>query len=847
MSGFFNSFDSFFIAEKRETILDKLPLNSQITKTVIPVAEITYIDSTGFGVYVVEDEEENKFNIKGVFVSPLILGQTYSAKGKITAYKGEKQIQVDTIKNVRPVNKRGIIAYLQTLKGLKSKAELIYEEFGDKCIDVLIKDPMLVAKSIKGIGKKSVTSWQEQLIKMQDAQETISTLLGYGLSHNEAKKLYDKYKDEIITKLEENPYVLAIEVKGYGFEKCDRIARSMGYNPKSGYRIQEGIIHMLSEALSSGHCFLPGAKLVELTLELLRIRLSVQEMNKFAYEHSGQDSFTYKIGEYSYEINYNEMKKCLNNYSKSNKKDKDKERYIVIDFTEEEILNEIKNLIVQDRIIIDNNNIYLREIYLAEKAVAKHITRIIDNDTPLKANVGDMLNELCKERGINLELMQRKAVLEFAKTKGGFHILNGSAGCGKTFTLNIILEILTKVFKNMGKNINIMVLAPTGKASKVASKATGRDCMTVHRGLGYNPQYGFQYNEYNPLEADVVVVDESSMLDILLAKSLLSAIPKTSKVIFLGDTKQLPSVGAGNVLKDLIESKKVNVITLNVVKRQGEKSGIIRNANKIIEGEMIENCKDTGDAFLIARETPKGALEAIIESIKRIQSLKGWSLEDIQVLCPQKSTLIGTEYVNYILQKTFNPEDNGLKVLNKKIQIKLSPEDKDVSVFELYFKPGDKVIHIKNNYDIPWYVKKYSGYVKTEETGITNGECGVIEEIIEDKNEDGDIITKVIVRYEDKYIIYDDGVDELEHAYALTVHKSQGSQWKAVIIPIMNQNYNMLDNNLFYTGYTRAELFSVVVGQVSAIKLAIKTHKTRERYTDLAKRIQEFDSLASGF
>lgn len=844
MADFYNS---FFTVEKRESILDKLSNNSEIVKTVIPVIEIVYMESSGFGVYVVEDEEENQFNIKGVFVSPLILGQTYSVKGKVTQYKGEKQIQVETIKNVRPVNKRGLIAYLQTLKGLKSKAELIYEEFGDKCIDVLIKDPMVVAKSIKGIGKKSVMSWQEQLIKMQDAQETLSTLLGYGLSHKEAKKLYDKYKDEIIAKLEENPYVLAVEVKGYGFEKCDRIARSMGYNPKSGYRIQEGIAHVLSDALNSGHCFLPGEDLVENTLELIRIRLSVQEMNKFSLEFSEQDSFTYKIGEYSYEVNYNEMRKCLHGYNQSKKRNKNKERYVVVDFTQEEILRELRSLVAQNRLVVEDGNIYLREIYLAEKAVAKYITNIVDNDTPLKSDVEDMLDKLCLNKDIVLEDMQRKAVLDFAKTKGGFHILNGSAGCGKTFTLNIILEILTKTFKKNGKDINIMVLAPTGKASKVASKATGRDCMTIHRGLGYNPQDGFQYNEYNPLEADVVVVDESSMLDILLAKSLLSAIPKTSKVIFLGDTKQLPSVGAGNVLKDLIESKKVNVVTLNVVKRQGEKSGIIRNANKIIKGEMIENCKDTQDAFLIGRETPKGALEAIIESIKRIQSLKGWSLEDVQVLCPQKSTLIGTEYVNYVLQKTFNPDNKGLKVLNKKIQVRLSPESTDISVFELYFKPGDKVIHVKNNYDIPWYVKKYSGYVKTEETGITNGECGVIEEIIEERNEDGDNITKVIVRYEDKFIIYDDGVDELEHAYALTIHKSQGSQWKAVIVPIMNQNYVMLDNNLFYTAYTRAELFNVVVGQVSAIKFAINTHKTRTRYTSLSKNIQEYNSLASGF
>lgn len=843
MNSFFDT--SFYTRPKVDNILDKLPNNSDIKKTIIPVYEITFVDSSGFGAYVVEDENENQFNIKGVFVSQLIVGQTYSVQGKVTSYKNEKQIGVEKIKNVRPVNKKGLIAYLQTLKGLKTKAELIYEEFGDKCIEVLIKDPMIVAKSIKGIGKKSVENWQEQLLKMQDAQETISTLLGYGLSHREAKKLYDKYKDEIIVKLEENPYVLAVEVKGYGFEKCDRIARGMGYNPKSEYRIQEGIMHVLKNSLNDGHCYLPGDDMVEKAIELINIRLSVQEMHKFSSEHSGSDTFLYSIGEYNYKINYTEMKKSLYNYNESKKRDRTSLRHIVVGFEHEDILAEMRQLIIEGRLIIEDKNIYLTEIYKAEKLVAEYITDIVKHDVPLEGDFSKRLLKLCSDKGIILEEMQKKAVLDFSKTKGGFHVLNGSAGCGKTFTLNIILEILTMVFKDMKKQINIMVLAPTGKASKVASEATGRDCKTVHRGLGYNPKGGFEFNEYELLEADVVVVDESSMLDIELTKALLSAIPKTTKVIFLGDIKQLPSVGAGNVLKDLIESDAVNIVTLNVVKRQGEKSGIIRNANRIIAGEMIETCEDTEDAYVIERETPKGSIDAMISSIKRIQKIKGWSLEDIQVLCPQKSTPIGTEYMNYVLQNIFNPNKDGLMVLNKKLQMRLSPEDRDMTNFELYFRAGDKVMHIKNNYDIPWFEKGNFGYIETNETGITNGECGVIEEIIKDKNEDGDTITKVIVRYDDKYIIYDDGVSELEHAYALTIHKSQGSQWKAVIIPIMKQNYTMLDNNLFYTAYTRAKYFSVVVGQISAIKHAIKTQKTRTRFTSLSKKIKENNLMAS--
>jgi len=829
-------FDEINIPEKKN-ILDKLENGTEIEKTIIPLFQITYNESSGFGAYLCEDEGENRFDIKGVFVHTLTLGQTYLIEGSISSYKSkygefEKQISVRKIRNIKPVNKKGIIAYLQTLKGLKKRAYDIYDIYGDKSIEVLIKNPMKVANTLRGIGKKSVLDWKSQLEKMKDNQEILLTLLNFGLTAKESKQLYKKYGDMVVKKVEDNPYILSKEIKGFGFLTCDRIAKNLGYPPESSNRLQEGIIYALEEANNNGHCYLPYEELIETSINLLNIKLTSQEMINFRSKYKA--NFVYKIGKNSYKINYDKMTKNLNSYNTVYGKNKDKYRYIVVNIPNEKIRDELKLLVLQNRIIIEDDRIYLENYYDAEHQVANHVNRIINSETPVPWDIKTELDNYCKKNLIELEDKQIEAVIKFSQSIGGFYILNGSAGCGKTFTLKVILKMLDIMYKNIKKSANILLLAPTGKAAKVATKATGMECKTIHRGLKYNPEFGFEYNENNPLEEDIIIVDESSMLDIMLARHLFSAVKSGAKVILLGDTKQLPSVGAGNVLSDLINSDKIDIVTLNVIKRQGSQSGIIKNANAIIKEKMIETRNDTKDAYIIKRETPKGVQDAIIQSIKRLQ-VKGYSFSDIQLLCPQKGGLIGTEYMNYLLQKIFNPGNDGIKVLNKKLNLKFNYEDTEITKINLYFKKGDKVIHIKNNYNMPWYKKVNSIYELMGENyiGITNGECGVIEEIRKGTDDEGNTIDEVIVKYDGMYIIYKDGVKELDHAYALTIHKSQGSQFPAVIIPIMMANYIMLDNNLFYTAYTRAEKFIVTIGEEKAIKHAIKTHKSRYRHTNL--------------
>lgn len=893
-----NRYGSSFNPFAKDNILNQLPKNTPIKKVLIPIHEISYLENSGFGAYVCEDtalrqgqKDPDEMNISGEFVAPLIVGQTYHVEGVIREYRGENQIKVDKIWNVRPVGRRGTIAYLQTLKGLKKKAELIYEEFGDESIKMLIDNPMLVAKRVSGIGKRSVLGWKEQLDLLAESQQTISTLLGWGLSMKQAKKLYDKYKDGIVAKIEENPYFLAQEVKGYGFETCDRIAKEIGISPKSEFRLQEGLLHVLKQSTSQGHCYLPLEELLKNAMGVLTIRLTYQEMKRFAREYSGQKTFEYSwgnpekfltgnlLGEVEqtniFSIDYDRMVECLYDYENERKNmNKDSHRYVVCRIDVDDLSPEIQAIATQRRVIYEediieedtveansdekdddkkpkkNTRVYLKQMYYDEVKVAQRVAYLAQKEAIFtRKEVEKTLDEVLKERDIVLEEKQRTACIEFNLNKGGFSLLLGNAGTGKTFVLLIILEVKKRLYKKKFKkdlNTGILVFAPTGKASRVASKATGMECVTVHRGLGFNPGSGFAFNEDEPLPCQVLVVDESSMLDISLCRSLLEAVASGTQIIFMGDTKQLPSVGAGNVLKDLTEGGIVDVVMLDVVKRQGLLSGIIRTANNIIAGKMIETCEDTKDSYVIKRETVSGCQKAIVDAIKRILTFDGYSHEEIQVLIPQRKGSVGTYMMNYILQKEFNPGNDDVKVFWDKFEA--TPDERvDIpQTYELYFKKNDKVIHIKNTYDMELYDRDmFGGYVKTGKTGITNGECGVIEDIqIIPGAKKGEETKKIIVKYDDYYCIYEDDFSDLELAWSLTIHKSQGSAWKAVVIPMMTQYWGMLDNTIIYTGVTRARSFLCVIGQERAIRTAITTHKAIKRYTYLKERTIEYRQVA---
>jgi len=812
--------------------LIKYEVGKKVTLTGICNTNTYYNDENGYGVYNFETEDLGVFKIKGSFIPELIEGQTYQLQGDIVSYKGERQLKVAQYVPVKPVNKKGIISYLQTLYGLKSKAELIYDTFGDGCIDILLKDPMLVASTIKGIGKKSVVKWQEQLKSLEDNQQFYITLLGYGISQKNATKLLEKYGEKILSTIEENPYLLMNEVKGYGFLKCDKIALNMGLTPDNPHRIKSSIKYVLEEASTNGHCYLPVNELVLNIISLLELKLSYKDMIEIFKNHKDEETVSVVIGERSYEIHIEKLKKCIDDYELAKTaEEKSNARYVYHEIEPGDVGNQINDSICNREIIFEDDKIYLKNLYFAERDFADNIKRLaIYNNKYKRSLVEGILDAICKKENYELEEMQRKACIEFNLSDSGVYILNGSAGTGKTFTLNLILAVAKQL--NKANKLPILAVAPTGKASKVASKSIGMECLTIHRALGFNPVDGFVKGEDEPFEQSTIVCDEGSMIDIELGSNFVKAIQTGSKLIIMGDTKQLPSVGAGNVLKDLIECGLVKVITLNVVKRQGLLSGIVENANRIINSKMIYTSK-TNDFYVLERLKISEVQACVKTSVNRILTFPDYTLEEIQVLLPQRTGSLGVNMFNYLLQAEFNPYKGGERVLKGTFEAKLN-ETSPMSEFSLYIQKGDKVMQVKNNYSMKLYEKDFTGSFKEmKKTGVTNGESGVVEDVVKT----GKTSYRIIVKYDNCYAFYEDGVDELELSFATTIHKSQGSAWKAVILPIVPQHTNMLSNNLVYTGVTRARDFCVVVGSTETMKRAINTHKVVERYTNLQTKI----------
>lgn len=807
-------------------------VGERLTLTGICNTNTYYNNENGYGVYNFETEDLGVFKIKGSFIPELIEGQTYQLVGEIVSYKGERQLKIAQYIPVKPVNKKGVISYLKTLYGLKTKAELIYNTFGDNCIDILLKDPMLVASEIKGIGKKSVVKWQEQLKSLEDNQQFYITLLGYGISQKNATKLLDKHGEKILRTIEENPYLLMSEVKGYGFLKCDKIALNMGLAPDNPHRIKSSIKYILEDASTKGHCYLPVNELILNIISLLELKLSYNDMIEVFKDNKDEESVSVVIGERSYEINIENLKKCINDYeSAKTSEEKNNAKYVYHEIEPGDVGKQINDSICNREIIVEDDKIYLKQLYFAERDFANNIKRLaIYNSKYKRSLVEGILDSICKKENYELEEMQRKACVEFNLSDSGVYILNGSAGTGKTFTLNLILAVSKQL--NKTNKLPILAVAPTGKASKVASKSIGMECLTIHRALGFNPVDGFVKNECEPFEQSTIVCDEGSMIDIELGSNFVKAIQTGSKVIIMGDTKQLPSVGAGNVLKDLIECGLVKVITLNVVKRQGLLSGIVENANRIINSKMIYTSK-TNDFYVLERLKISEVQSCVKTSINRILTFPDYTIEEIQVLLPQRTGSLGVNMFNYLLQAEFNPYKGGERVLKGKFEAKLN-EASPISEFSLYIQKGDKVMHIKNNYSMKLYEKDLTGAFKEmRKTGITNGESGIVENVIKT----GKTSYRIIVKYDDYYVFYEDGVDELELSFATTIHKSQGSAWKAVVLPIVPQHTNMLSNNLVYTGITRARDFCVVVGSTETMKRAINTHTVAERYTDLQDKL----------
>lgn len=826
-------------AKIQTNALDDYEESDELILTYIPIKEITYKESNGFGVYQCENNDDMDlpplFVMCGTFTDRLDIGQTYRSEGTVTIRQGNKQFSIKNITKVTPTTQHGIISFMKSLDGMRYQAYVIYDHFKEQSLDVIKNHPEEILKIVKGSYIEQVYEWKKQIDECKNNYGYLSELIELGIRPEQAKKIYSEYGDTAITKIKEDPFFLLGKVRGYGFKKCDLISREMGIEPNDITRLQKGIIYVLNNMMANGSTCVNKNILVEQAIEELSIRLSYREMldvikckNVF---------YRYKYGKKIYQLRVEDVKSDYVLYSTMrNQTDKATARTMIFKINESDIENAIKSLELSEEIVIEKDMVFLKKYYDEEFNIAYYIQQLNKNKKNVQSiDLDKMIDKYCKEHDIVLEEKQEEAVFNICKSFGGVHIINGAAGCGKTFCIKVALDIYKEINKIHRHNLSMVIIAPTGKAARVAYKATGIESYTVHKLLQFHPREGFYFNSRNRLPYDCIVIDECSMLDTNLAYQLFSAIEPYTKVIMMGDTNQLPSVGAGNVFHDFINSEKIPVTTLNVIKRQGKDSGIVVNARNIINGVPITSQKEFMDSIVIGTKTESDYSEKIKKYCDKM--LESLPIEEIQILSPMKRGITGTNYLNYTMQQLYNKNPDTYKFIKGRYDITI---DDEKTTYDLYFRLGDKVINTKNDYQMPWYyVENGTLYVNDSKSGITNGETGIIVKLIESRDKYGDLNRKIIVKYEDKYIVYENDFDQLELAYAITIHRSQGSEWPAVLLVLNKQHKSMIDRNLFYTGITRSKQLCITISDSETITYGVRNTRSIRRTTGLQDRLHE--------
>ncbi|MBE6754311.1 MAG: ATP-dependent RecD-like DNA helicase [Ruminococcaceae bacterium] len=667
-----------------------------------------------------------------------------------------KQFRADSIEREMPAGAAAILRYLSdgAIKGIgPATAAKLVELFGDRTLEVIETDPQRLTQ-VKGISLDKASAIAESFKAMHGLNETITFLARYSVNAAEALQVWRRWGDDAQDMVRRDPYVLCDPNLGIGFDRIDAAAAALE-KPIDAYgRIAAGLKHVLTHNLGNGHTCIPRDKLIPAARTLLGLR-------------------------------------------------------------RDQVEDVLDSMLDQCDLIIDELNerefIFLPEMYYSEAYSAGRVLMLMQFPPPAVENYQAQL-ELCERMsGIEYNPTQRAAIA--AAMEKGFLVLTGGPGTGKTTTLNAIIDVL-EVSGN-----RVAIAAPTGRAAKRINEVTGHDAKTIHRLLevewDVNDNAVFKRNEKNPLECDALIIDELSMTDALLFEALLRAVPVKCRLILVGDSDQLPSVGAGNVLGDLIASGKVPVVQLTEVFRQCSSSAIVTNAHSIVRGEMPNLDCRTSDFFFLDSDQPK-VVACTIEDLYYRRLPKAYDLSpltDIQVLCPGRKGMTGTRELNVRLQQRLNPPH---------------PSRTELKLPGVIFREGDKVMQVKNNYDVEWHTD-----TGEEGMGIFNGDVGFIERI-------DHIGGKIVVRFDDRVANYaiDDAL-QLEHAYAVTVHKSQGSEFNAVIIPMCPGPQQLQYRSLLYTAVTRARSLLIMVGQRDIIQDMIANTKGSKRYTALARFIIE--------
>lgn len=701
-------------------------------------------EDNGFCVLRVKDKARRDLTTVVGHIASVTAGEWLTAEGQWVRDRDHGlQLKAVRMQSAAPTSLEGIEKYLGSgmVKGIGPVyARKMVEKFGDKIFDVIDSQSARL-EDIDGIGpgrrRKIKDAWAEQKV----IRDIMVFLHSNGISTSRAVRIYKTYGEKAIEKVRDNPYVLVRDIHGIGFKTADKMARAMGIPFDSVLRARAGLLHVLAEASSDGHCGLPVEILLEEAGKLLEIPAGrIQEA----------------------------LEKSLAGF----------------EVIRESVGVEVTNLIM------------LPALQKAECQVYESMSRLMEQKSSLPPIQIEKAIEWCHEKtGRELAPQQQEAVRVALTSR--VVVITGGPGVGKTTMIQSLLMILN------AKKVQTVLCAPTGRAARRMEETCGMEAKTIHR-LLEGRIGGFNRNQSNPVECDVVIVDECSMIDVVLMAALLRALPPDAHIVFVGDVDQLPSVGPGTVLKDFIDSDRLPVVKLTRIFRQAAESRIITVAHEMNNGTLSDlNAQDAdSDFFFVSREEPEKAADTILNLVsnKIPAKLQVDPVRDIQVLCPMNRGSLGVRELNLRLQATLNPPKNGMPFVEK---------------FGWVFRPGDKVIQTQNNYD----------------KEVFNGDIGIITEINSDDQ-------TVIIEYDSRVAEYEfNELDEISMAYAITIHKSQGSEFPVVVIPIAMQQFIMLQRNLLYTGVTRGRNMVVLVGQDKAVKYAVQNSESRRRYSALKARL----------
>ena len=703
-------------------------------------------------------EEGENMELTGEFVEHALYGEQF----KVQSYSF---LAMDDAVSIQRYLSSGAI------RGVgEALAARIVKKFGADTFRIMEEEPERLSE-VKGISERIARDIAMQAQEKRGMRDAMLFLQKYGISNTLAGKIYKTYGMRLYSVMQENPYLLAEDIVGVGFKTADEIAGRIGIHTDSDYRIRSGILYTLLQASGEGHMYLPKSCLFQQASEVLGLG-------------------------------------------------------------EEQIEPQLANLMMDKKVVVKEKNggqiVYAMSYYYAELNCARMLHDLnvsLEECRQLaaweEAGLLKKIRALETELEVELDDLQRRAVLE--SVKNGLLILSGGPGTGKTTTINTMIHYFEK------EGMDILLAAPTGRAAKRMTEATGYEAKTIHRLLELNSLAGeeskkasFERNEENPLETDVLIIDEMSMVDIHLFQSLLRAVAVGTRLIMVGDVNQLPSVGPGQVLKDLIDSGRFPVVMLQKIFRQAGESDIVVNAHRIHRGEQIRMDNKSRDFFFLERNNINVIYKHMVMLItEKLPRYVKSGMYDIQVLTPMRKGKLGVEVLNRILQQYMNPPGEGKK---------------EYTHGETLFREGDKVMQIKNNYQLEWEVMSRYQIPVEKGTGVFNGDTGVILQIHE-------FAQTMTVEYEDKkQVIYPfAGLDELELAYAITIHKSQGSEYPAVIMPLLGGPRMLMNRNLLYTGVTRARDCVTILGSSETVAAMIDNAQEQRRYSGLADRISEIE------